>query len=161
MSGSFNRFFQSPSSFFKFLWIDGIHPLSSLLLFDPAIGSAMPPVASFRGERAHHQSGREKSEPEKLAIELSAVARDGEGGRRVHRKQASDRRTTWRVWQVGGFSLQSIIAAEGVELAIGPDDVGAAAVDAVVVPCSSIHEGFDEEAVGILFPKLELFEDVA
>ena len=38
--------------------------------------------------------------------------------------------------------------------------MGAAAVDAVFVPIPSIHEGFDEEAEGVFFAELVLFEQV-
>ena len=54
-----------------------------------------------------------------------------------------------------------VVAAEGVEFAVGADDVGAAAVDAVFVPVPGVHEGFDEEAEGVAFAEFELFEDVA
>ena len=39
-----------------------------------------------------------------------------------------------------------VIPAEGIELAIGADDVGAAAIDAIFVPRPGVHEWFDEEA---------------
>src|SRR5581483_12008097 len=58
-------------------------------------------------------------------------------------------------------SSQGIVAAEGIELAIGPDDMGAAAVDAVLVPRPRIHEGLDEEAEGVGFIELELLEQFA
>lgn len=54
-----------------------------------------------------------------------------------------------------------VVAAEGVEFAVGADDVGAAAVDAVFVPVPGVHEGFDEEAEGVAFAEFELFEEVA
>ena len=38
--------------------------------------------------------------------------------------------------------------------------MGAAAVDAIVVPGGSIHEGFDEEAKGIFLAKFELLENI-
>ena len=54
-----------------------------------------------------------------------------------------------------------VVAAEGVQLAVWADDVGAAAVDAVFIPSEGIHERFDEEPEGVGFVELELFEQVA
>ena len=51
--------------------------------------------------------------------------------------------------------------AQSLWLAIGPDDVGAAAVDAIFVPGPGVHEGFDEEAEGVAFAELVLFENLA
>jgi hypothetical protein len=54
-----------------------------------------------------------------------------------------------------------VVTAERIQFTIGPDDVGAAAVNAVLVPGGGIHEGLDEEPEGVGFIQLELLEQFA
>ena len=54
-----------------------------------------------------------------------------------------------------------VVAAEGVQFAVGADDVGAAAVDAVFVPRPGVHEGFDEQAEGVGFVEFEFMKETS
>ena len=54
-----------------------------------------------------------------------------------------------------------VVAAEGIQLSIRADDVGAAAVNAVFVPRRGVHERFDEEPERVRFVELELLEQFA
>ena len=54
-----------------------------------------------------------------------------------------------------------VVAAEGVQFAVGADDVGAAAVDAVFIPGRGIHERLDEQAESVRFVQLEFLEQFA
>ena len=54
-----------------------------------------------------------------------------------------------------------IIPAKRIQLSIGADDVSAAAVNAVFIPCPSIHERFDKQAKTVVFIQLEGVQQVA
>jgi len=54
-----------------------------------------------------------------------------------------------------------VVAAKGIEHAVGADDVSAAPIDSVLIPAPRVHEGFDEEAEGVAFIELELPEQFA
>src|SRR5437870_3286976 len=54
-----------------------------------------------------------------------------------------------------------IIAAKGIEFAVGPDHVRATAIDPVLVPGPGVHEWLDQEAEGMGFIQLELFQQLA
>jgi predicted peroxiredoxin len=54
-----------------------------------------------------------------------------------------------------------MISAKRIQLPIGSDDVGAAAVNAVLIPAPRIHERLDEQAEGVRFIQLELPEQRA
>src|SRR3569623_935182 len=58
-------------------------------------------------------------------------------------------------------SKTGVVAAEGVELAVGADYMSAAAVDAVLIPGPGVHEGLDHEPEGLAARGLQGFEQFA
>src|ERR1043166_1007430 len=65
------------------------------------------------------------------------------------------------LWRRARVGEAGIVTAEGVEVAIGTDDVRAAAVNAVVVPTPGVHEGLYQNSEGVGFVHFELAEQRA
>src|SRR6267154_756935 len=76
---------------------------------------------------------------------------------------ASNRPKNWIISAEGRFrvSKTGVISAKGIELAVRPDYMCAAAINPVLVPRPRIHEGLDEKPEGVGLIEFKLLQQSA